>query len=377
MSIADPIDRFARRRHKVLNTLHTWLLAAGSLFILVVSAWAYGDWAGVAWALVFGVFSFWMARRASPQMVLTMYKAQAVNEADFPVGVRILRELSKRADLPEMPQLYVIPSEMLNAFAVGRRENSAIAITDALARRLSARELAGVLAHEVSHIANEDLKVMAFADVVARFTSIMSTLGILSLILNIGSYFGGAREAVPWLAVLVLLVSPTIGGLLQLALSRTREFDADLGAAILTGDPDGLAWALTKLEKAQGKLWEGLMLPGSRIPHPSVLRSHPRTADRVERLMALKAVAEGVEGGAAQGTDVPTSRPLDARSAPRRRPSLVPRISQRPGFSGMPVVSALVQDDDVIDDAHPATAEALNSPEGRPRIHLVRGGVWW
>lgn len=377
MSIADPIDRFARRRHKALNTLHTWLLAAGSLFILGVSAWAYGDWAGVAWALVFGVFSFWMARRASPQMVLTMYKAQAVDEADFPVGVRILRELSKRADLPEMPQLYVIPSEMLNAFAVGRRENSAIAITDALARRLSARELAGVLAHEISHIANEDLKVMAFADVVARFTSIMSTLGILSLILNIGSYFGGAREAVPWLAVLVLLVSPTIGGLLQLALSRTREFDADLGAAILTGDPDGLASALTKLEKAQGKLWEGLMLPGSRIPHPSVLRSHPRTADRVERLMALKAVAEGAGGRAAQGTDLPTSRRSDARPAPRRRPSLVPRIGQRPGFSGMPVVSALVEEEDVIDDAHPATAEALNSPQGRPRIHLVRGGVWW
>jgi heat shock protein HtpX len=374
MSIADPIDHFARRRHKALNTLHTWLLAGGSLLILGVSAWAYGDWAGVAWALVFGAFSFWMARRASPQMVLKMYKAEAVGEADFPVGVQILRELSNRAGLPEMPQLYVVPSQMLNAFAVGRREDSAIAITDALARRLSARELAGVLAHEVSHIANDDLKVMAFADVVARFTSIMSTLGMLSLVLNIGSYFGGAREAVPWLAVLVLLVSPTIGGLLQLALSRTREFDADLGAAILTGDPDGLASALTKLEKAQGKLWEGLMLPGSRVPHPSVLRSHPRTADRVARLMALKAggqeaAREPAKGEGISGTVQPAPRPC-----PQRRPSLVPRVAYRPGVSGMPF--ALV-DADLIDDSQPAAPESLNPPEGRPRMHFVRGGVWW
>ena len=113
-----------------------------------------------------------------------------------------------------------------------------------------------MLAHEISHVAHEDIKVMALADMVSRFTSLMSTVGIISLFLNIGSYASGAGGSVPWLAVAVLLASPTVGGLLQMALSRTREFDADLGAAMLTGDPDGLASALAKLERMQGRRWE-------------------------------------------------------------------------------------------------------------------------
>jgi heat shock protein HtpX len=93
-------------------------------------------------------------------------------------------------------------------------------------------------------------------------------------------------------AVLILILSPTIGGLLQMALSRTREFDADLGAAMLTGDPDGLASALIKLETAQRRHWEAMMLPGGRIPDPSLLRTHPPTDQRVARLMSLKARRE-------------------------------------------------------------------------------------
>jgi heat shock protein HtpX len=154
------------------------------------------------------------------------------------------------------PRLYVVPSKMMNAFAVGRREESAIAITDALARNLTTRELAGVLAHEISHVAAEDVKVMAFADMVSRFTSLMSTVGLFSLVFNLVGFAGGYGAQVPWEGVIVLLAAPSVGGLLQMALSRTREFDADLNAAALTGDPDGLASALAKLERAQGRMWE-------------------------------------------------------------------------------------------------------------------------
>ena len=93
---------------------------------------------------------------------------------------------------------------------------------------------------------------------------------------------------VPWIGLFLLLLAPSIGGLLQLALSRAREYDADLDAISLTGDPKGLATALQTLERKQGGKWEGLVLPGSRSPEPSILRSHPKTADRVERLMSLK-----------------------------------------------------------------------------------------
>lgn len=173
----------------------------------------------------------------------------------------------------------------------------------------------------------------------------------------------------PWVAVIVLMAAPTIGGLLQMALSRTREYDADLGAAMLTGDPDGLASALLKLEHAQKRLWEGLMLPGGRIPDPSVLRTHPPTDERVRRLMALKA-ARGL----------PHAPPvLDL--APRPRRSFIPAVTpRRPSTADYLRIAPLMAAD------HPVAAERLDRPardadlcssEGRPRIRVRRGGVWW
>lgn len=374
MSQNDTIDLFVQRRNRVRNMLHTWLLGFASLALLAVTAWAFGGTAGILYAIIFGGFSMWAMRRVSPQMVLAMYKAKPVTEAEFPAGTRIIAELSRRAGLPALPALYVIPSKLMNAFAVGRRDNAAIAITDALARTLTTRELAGVLAHEMSHIAHEDVKVMAFADMVSRFTSIMSTVGILSLLLNLGSFAGGGREQVPWLAVLVLMAAPTVGGLLQMALSRTREFDADLGAAMLTGDPDGLASALTKLEKAQGRRWENILLPGGRIPDPSVLRTHPLTEDRIRRLMALKSAAEHGE------IVVQDSGPPRKPATPR--PSFVPKIRPPANgyghFPGAFGIHALMETGDgaFLEDA-PACDRHLNRPESEPRFRPLRGGVYW
>lgn len=355
------------RRHRFINMLHTWLLAAGSLLLLAVTAWAFAGLTGLAYALVFGGVSLAIARRVSPQVVLSMYKARALSRGEFPAGFAMVEELARRAGLPAAPSLHVVPSRMMNAFAVGRRENAAIAVTDALVRNLTARELAGVLAHEMSHIANEDVRVMAFADMVSRFTSFMSTVGLFSLIFNLFGFAGGFETQVPWLAVLVLMAAPSVGGLLQMALSRTREFEADLGAAALTGDPDGLASALSKLEKAQGRLWESMVLPGGRIPDPSVLRTHPLTADRVARLMALKT-----------GAAASPIRP------PVRRPSLVPkvRLASDPhlhGFAGpLGLVGVPLEgDDDWIDDSVPAQEGPLSPPQGEPRFRLTRGAVWW
>lgn len=355
---------FEQRRHRVLNALHTWLLAGGSLLLLAVTAYIFGGPVGVFAAIIFGGISLAAIRRVSPQVVLQMYKAQPVTRQNFPLGIAIVEQLAHRAGLPVMPRLFVVPSQMLNAFAVGRREDSAIAITDALARRLTERELAGVLAHEVSHITHGDVRVMALADMVSRYTSIMSTVGIISAFLNLGGFAGGYDTPVPWLAVLTLVFAPTIGGLLQLALSRTREFDADLGAAMLTGDPDGLASALAKLERAQRGMWESLVLPGGRIPDPSILRSHPPTDQRIARLMAFKE-SDG-------------EAPLAPAPSPQmvRRPSLVPKLRLPRNGIGL----ALVGDGgahDELDDSRPACAAPLCVGEGAPRIRMRRGGVWW
>lgn len=369
MSELRSINLFEHRRNRAVNTLQTWLLGAGSLLLLGITAWAFAGSTGILYALVFGALSMWAVRRISPQMVLSMYKARQVSAADFPAGFRIVEELARRAELPAVPKLYVIPSKMMNAFAVGRRENAAIAVTDALARSLTPRELAGVLAHEISHVAHEDVKVMAFADMVSRFTSFMSTVGLFSLLLNLFGFAGGFEPKVPWLAVVVLLAAPTVGGLLQMALSRTREFDADLGAATLTGDPDGLASALTKLERAQGKLWENILLPSGRIPDPSVLRTHPLTATRIARLRALKAEEAADEFGATPSAAMPHVT----------RPSLVPKIRAHPGtylpHGARGFINAA--NTDFADDTRPASDAPLNPPSSRPRIRVTRGGVWW
>ena len=175
----------------------------------------------------------------------------------------------------------------------------------------------------------------------------------------------------PWLAVIVLLAAPTVGGLIQVALSRAREFDADLGAAMLTGDPDGLAAALARLERAQGRLWESIFLPGGRTPDPSVLRTHPLTAERVARLMALKAAPGGPDG---------SGLPL----ALEPRPSMIPKIRPHSGPHfphGAAGVHSLMADagaqGDTIDDSFPACNVPLNPPQGDPRLRLTRGGVWW
>jgi len=142
----------------------------------------------------------------------------------------------------------------------------------------------------------------------------MSLMGLIGI-----PAFLGAGVQIPWLGLLLLVFAPTIGGLLQLGLSRTREYDADLEGAALTGDPEGLASALLTLERKQGNLWEGLF-PGGRIPDPSLLRTHPRTEDRIRRLISL------APSGVSQIVVVPDKARSSASIAP---PARDPRVHWR------------------------------------------------
>jgi heat shock protein HtpX len=271
------------RSHNLRNAIHTWLLILGSgLLMALITYTVYGP-SGFIWAAAFGAVGLYMMSRVSPQVVLKLYKAQPLPPEELPELHRIVRELARRADLPAIPQLYYVPSKMMNAFAVGKKDNSAITVTDGLIRNMNLRQLAGILAHETAHIRNGDLRVMALADVLSRITSFMSTMGLIGIPLMFG-----AGMQLNLIGLLLLIFAPTVGGLLQLGLSRAREYDADLDGASLTGDPEGLASALQTLERKQGRVLEGLILPGSRLPDPSLLRTHPRTEDRVARLMALR-----------------------------------------------------------------------------------------
>ncbi len=278
---APRLDSAIRRSHDLRNALHTAILIGGSAILLALIAWTVFGWTGLIWAALFGAFGLWTMGRVSPKMVLGLYKARPLSPDELPEVHRVVRELARRADLPSVPQLYYVPSKVLNAFAVGKPEDSAIAVTDGLMRSMTMPQLAGILAHETSHIRSGDLKVMALADVLTRITSFMSMMGLI----GIPALFGAGID-IPWLGILLLIFAPTLGGLLQLGLSRTREYDADLDGAALTGDPAGLASALDTLERRQGHVWEGLF-PAGRVPSPSLLRTHPATKDRIARLLAL------------------------------------------------------------------------------------------
>jgi heat shock protein HtpX len=276
------IDAAVQSRHNFRNTLHTVMLIAGTGLIMGVMAYVMFGGIGLVAATVFGAIGIAGLGRVSPKMVLGLYKARPLLEHEAPQLHETMRKLAARAELPALPTLYYVPTKMMNAFAVGRADDSAVAVTDGLLRAMTMRQIAGILGHEVAHIKSGDLKVMGLADVLNRITSMMSNIGLI----GIPIVFGTGLD-IPLLGLGLMIAAPTLGGLLQLGLSRAREYDADLDGATLTGDPEGLASALEVLEARQGGKWEGLVLPGSRLPQPSLLRTHPKTEHRIAKLLAL------------------------------------------------------------------------------------------
>ena len=280
------MDRDIWRRHRLSNLLQSLLLIVAMAAIFCILGWILGGTFGVVAAIALAALLVSFNSGVSPRLLLRMYGARPIDFRHAPALHHVMRELAVRAELPVAPALYYVPSQMLNAFAVGTQSRSAVAVTDGLLRHMNSRELTAVLAHEVSHVRNHDTWVMGLADLFSRVTSLLSSVGQLLLLVNLPLLlFSDYR--VSWIAIIILILAPTASGLIQLALSRTREFDADLSAAELTGDPQGMAMALGKLDQFQGGLMEQVVLPGRRVPDPSLLRTHPPTQARIERLLDL------------------------------------------------------------------------------------------
>lgn len=272
--------------HDTRNWIHTMMLLASMLLLLALLGWLIWGRAGILWALLLGAGSLIFGQRGSMQLVLRMYRARPLATQEAHRLYQILGALTERAELTNVPTLYYIPSRMMNAFAVGTRRDAAIGLTDGLLRNLNLRELTGVLAHEMSHIRNNDMRAMRIADVVTQITNLFSTFGKFLLLLNLPLILMGSY-AISWWVILLLIIAPTLSGLLQLALSRTREFDADLDAVQLTHDPIGLMNALQKLEYQSTNIWQQILFPGRGVPGPSIFRTHPHTKDRIARLQQL------------------------------------------------------------------------------------------
>ncbi|WP_043739451.1 zinc metalloprotease HtpX [Thioalkalivibrio nitratireducens] len=312
------MDRAELSRHRLGNGVQTVLLLLGLMGLLgVIGTLIGGPWYGlVAMALVVLLYLFHPV--VPPALILRLYRASRLQPRHAPALNEVLHELARRAELPSVPALYYLPIPLMNAFSVGDRREAAIALSDGLLQRLTLREIVAVLGHEVSHIAHNDLRTMTFADLSSRVTGLLSLLGLFLLAVNLPLVvLGGAT--ISWMAIALLVFAPTLSALLQLGLARSREYQADLGAVALTGDPKGLALALARLEQAQGALWEQVLLPGRRVPEPSWLRTHPPTEQRIARLMALESRSERYPRSALAGAYDPRTLPRTGVRGPRWR----------------------------------------------------------
>ena len=220
----------------------TAMLMAALTVLLVLLGSAIGGRGGMmgffVFAVLMNVFTYWF----SDNIVLAMYRAKQVSEAEAPELYNIVRNLAQKAGMP-MPKVYIIPDGSPNAFATGRDPNhAAVAATEGIMRLLTREELEGVMAHELSHVKHRDILISTIASVLAAAITMLSRFAI---------FFGHRddEDSNPFAAIIMMILAPIAAMLIQLAISRSREYLADEGGARLAGNPMGLANALRKLQK--------------------------------------------------------------------------------------------------------------------------------
>ena len=212
-----------------------------------------------------------------------------ITRLDSPELHDVVERLSNRADLESTPELAYIASPVPNAMSVATAREpgeTALIVTEGLFRKLSPRELSGVLAHEIAHIKNRDLSILGIGDVLRRTTGFLSQIGIFLLLFNLPLALFSATT-LPLPPVLLLIGAPLLSHLLVMALSRRREFAADIGAVELTGDPDALASALFRIAGPRVRIFQGMI--GYEPRERNWFRSHPAVEERISRLLEFSA----------------------------------------------------------------------------------------
>ncbi|HEV8674795.1 MAG TPA: zinc metalloprotease HtpX [Methylomirabilota bacterium] len=280
----------------MVNTLKTTVLLALLTALFVAIGGFVGGRSGMlvafVMALVMNFVSYWF----SDKIVLAMYRAQPIGEAEAPIVYRIVRNLATTAGIP-MPRLYLIPSATPNAFATGRSpRHAAVAVTEGILRIMDERELAGVLAHELSHVLNRDVLISTVA------ATLGGAISMLAHMAQWGAMFGGSRDddergMNPIALLVTIIVAPLAAMLIQMAVSRAREYQADASGARLTRQPLGLASALAKLQQANemapmdanpatAHLFIVNPLSGQTLA--KLFSTHPPIEERIARLRAMR-----------------------------------------------------------------------------------------
>jgi len=316
-----------------MNSFRTMLLLAALTALFMGVGYLIGGTGGMLLALVFAVatnaFAFWN----SDKMVLRMHGAEPVTRASAPELWDVVAELAREAELP-MPKVYLIRSDQPNAFATGRNpENAAVAATTGILQLLSREELAGVMAHELAHVKNRDTLTMTIAATVAGAISILAQFGFL-----LGASGDRERNPLgPLGVILAVIFAPLAAVLIQMTVSRTREYSADRLGAQIARDPLGLAAALRKISAYAGRIEMPsaernpasahmfIVNPLSGARMDGLFSTHPRPENRIAALEAMAAEMRGAAPGPVVGTGA-------AGPAARLRPSPIPSAGRRPGM---------------------------------------------
>nr|WP_295081730.1 zinc metalloprotease HtpX [uncultured Roseateles sp.] len=277
----------------MFNLMKTAILMAAITALFMAMGAMLGGRSGMMLALLVALgmnfFSYWF----SDTMVLKMYRAREVDASSAPQFYAMVAELAQKAQLP-MPKVYLIDEDAPNAFATGRNpEHAAVAATTGILRTLSERELRGVMAHELAHVKHRDILISTISATMA---------GAISMLANFAMFFGGRDSegrSNPIAGLLVAILAPIAASLIQMSISRAREFEADRGGAEISGDPAALASALDKIHRiAQGLPLETterhpetaqmmIMNPLSGKGLAGMFSTHPPTEERVARLLEM------------------------------------------------------------------------------------------
>lgn len=283
-----------------MNYFKTTVLLAVLTAILVFFGSAFGGRNGAITALIFAGIMNFVSYWFSDKIVLMMYKAKKVDEKDAPELHAIVRDLAMKANLP-IPAVYIMENDTPNAFATGRNpEHAAVAATTGVIRLLTREELSGVIGHELAHVQNRDILISTVAATIAGAISYLSHMAYWGALFGGGRRDDGDRNGSPIVLIAMMIVAPIAAMIIQLAISRSREYGADEGGARITGNPLNLANALKKLDYYNKRIpMEGVNqatshmfivspLSGSGIT--KLFSTHPPIEDRIRRLEAMAGV---------------------------------------------------------------------------------------
>jgi len=278
-----------------MNTLKTTILLGALTGLLIVFGGAVsgqqGMIAGLAIAALMNMLTYWF----SDKIVLAMYGAQKISAQDAPDLHKIVQQLAQKGRIP-VPPIYLIPSQSPNAFATGRNpSNAAVAVTEGALRLLNEDEIEGVLAHELSHVKNQDTLIGAIAATLAGAITILARFASYAFYFGSGGRSDEERGSNPLALLLMAVLAPLAAVIIQLAISRGREYMADSSGARMAGSPDGLANALKKLSAYSQRIPMGaapstahlfIVSPLSGGGIVSLFSTHPPIEKRIERLMS-------------------------------------------------------------------------------------------